>query len=133
MSSKTRNRNMDSKKTFAMLTLAGETIVLIGAVMWSWNPDWAVYTFVTGTCLFFAGRMLTPNNDENMVVKRLHTQQKAGALILLLAAITMTATPTWFLGYYVTKSAWLIPFVAFVIIEVYTTFRLAYLDNNKQK
>lgn len=116
-----------------MLTLAGETIVLIGTVMWSWNPDWAVYTFVTGTCLFFAGRMLTPNNDENMVVKRLHTQQKAGALILLLAAITMTATPTWFLGYYVTKSAWLIPFVAFVIIEVYTTFRLAYLDNNKQK
>ena len=116
-----------------MLTLAGETIVLIGAVMWSWNPDWAVYTFVTGTCLFFAGSMLTPNNDENMVVKRLHTQQKAGALILLLAAITMTATPTWFLGYYVTKSAWLIPFVAFVIIEVYTTFRLAYLDNNKQK
>ena len=124
---------MDSKKTLAMLTLAGETIVLIGAVMWSWNPDWAVYTFVTGTCLFFAGRMLTPNNDESMVVKRLHTQQKAGALILLLAAITMTATPTWFLGYYVTKSDWLIPFVAFVIIEVYTTFRLAYLDNNKQK
>ncbi len=124
---------MDRKKTLAFLTLAGETLVLAGALMWSWLADWAVYVFVVGTCMFFAGRMLTPTDSDNLNVKRLMTQQKAGALILLLSAITMIATPSWFLGYYLTKSAWFIPFLIFVVIEVYTTFRLAYIDNHQQK
>jgi tryptophan-rich sensory protein len=124
---------MGWRKTLTMLTLVGETMVLIGAVIWSWLPDLAVYVFVGGTCLFLAGRMLNPVQSDDITIRRLQTQQKVGALILLLAAITMVITPTWFLGYYLTKSAWLIPFLVFVIIEVYTTFRLSYLNNNQQK
>lgn len=124
---------MNKRKTLATLTLIGETMVLIGAVIWSWLPQWAVYVFVIGACLFFFGRMLASTQTENIATRRLLAQQKAGALFLLLSAVTMITTPTWFLGYYLTKSTWFIPFLIFVIIEVYTTFRLAYIDNNQQK
>lgn len=122
---------MDRKKALSFMTLAGETILLLGALIWSWHPDWAVYVFSAGTCLFFAGRMLTPNDSDSTTVRRLLTQQKIGALILLLSAVAMIATPTWFMGYFLTRSTWFIPFLVFVIIEVYTTFRMAYLDNNR--
>ena len=121
---------MDRKKALSFLTLAGETILLVGALMWSWQPEWAVYVFSAGTILFLAGRMLSQNDSDNLSVRRLQTQQKVGALILLISAVAMIATPTWFMGYYLTRSTWFIPFLVFVIIEVYTTFRMAYLDNN---
>lgn len=124
---------MNNNKLLQMLSMVGETIVLIGAMMWSWVPEWAVYVFVTGSCMFFAGRMLSTTPTDDITIKRLLAQQKTGVLILLFSAITMIATPTWFFGYYITKSAWFIPFLIFVIIEVYTTFRLIYLDNKRQK
>ncbi len=124
---------MDKRKTLATLTLSGETMVLIGAVSWSWLPQGAVYVFVVGTCLFFLGRMLDSTPNDNIVARRLVYQQKVGAMFLLIAAVAMISTPTWFLGFYLTKSTWFIPFLIFVIIEVYTTFRLAYIDNNQQK
>jgi len=72
-------------------------------------------------------------------LRRLYTQRNTGTIILLLAAILMF-THQYInqqeLGDYIIKAtptAWLLPFVVFVAIELYTAIRIPSQHNKEQE
>lgn len=122
----------------------GELLVLIGALMWMFQPGimlgtreiGAGWVFGAGSVLFAIGRILgaqgdyaqSQNTSQDFRLRRLYRQRMAGTLILLLAALLINIRSGFYFGYFVTRSLWQVPFVAFVIIELYTAFRIPYLE-----
>ncbi len=128
---------MNKDRTWAYLEMAGGWLMLLGALMWISGMTWIPYIFAFGVLLMVIGR-LTQSNDsvlektapENRQrVVRLFRQRTIGLLFLVLAAVLMCMPAPMHLyqGIYIMKSSWLMPFLCFSVIEVYTTFRLSRL------
>ena len=115
-----------------MLALAGETLVLAGAALWLFLPYFAAYILSVGTALFIVGRMASSEGDGPKasdrslppVIRHLHRQRILSYILLTLAAVCIHLPAGFYFGIYMRRSMWLVPFIAFVVIEVYTAFRL---------
>ena len=119
-------------KTLNMLAMVGETIVVLGAAMWLPWPDVAAWMLATGAALFIIGRMAGSDGDgqkaadrsSTPVVRHLYRQRILSYILLTLAAVAIHLPAGFYFGIYMRRSMWLVPFIAFVVIEVYTAFRL---------
>ena len=119
-------------KTLNMLAMVGETIVVLGAAMWLPWPDMAAWVLATGAALFIIGRMAGSDGDgqkaadrlSTPVVRHLYRQRILSYILLTLAAVAIHLPAGFYFGIYMRRSMWLVPFIAFVVIEVYTAFRL---------
>lgn len=113
------------------VTISGEILIVIGTALWitGWEP--VKYIFAIGALIFATGRLLMPHEGNNVTLRRLYTQQNIGAIFAIISALLMffydKLNGFEITDYVVraTKSAWLLPFVIFVVLEVYTTFRLS--------
>lgn len=87
-------------------------LVIIGAMLWM--QHWAVvpYIYALGAALFIFGRLKLG-------------MSKAAPMWLAASAALMFVTHTIYLGYdiYILPSSWLVPFIGFVVNEVYHAFR----------
>ena len=108
--------------------MAGETLVVISAALWITQMPWVPYLFAVGAVVFAVGRFMQPIDDTTVTLKRLFRQRQLGVIFLLLTAAVMFLRPGFYyvMGYnvFVAKSTWLITFVIFCILEVYTAFRI---------
>ncbi len=96
----------------------GEILVIIGAAVWITGWKGAAYVFTAGTVMFAVGRLLEKHPEtQNIVLRRLYRQQTIGVFMLMVAAGMM-------LFYTPARSAWLIPFIVFTIVELYSAFRI---------
>lgn len=126
-------------KVLPLLASLGELLLLAGAIAWMPQRTWGQSLFTIGALLFATGRLLGPQGDyaqstnpENAIpLRRLYRQRLIGTVMLLLSAASMCRAGTFIHGYYLSRASWLIPFVPFVIIELYTAFRLPQLANEK--
>ena len=126
-------KKMDKTKLSINIANTGETLVVLGAALWitGWAPT--PYIFAFGTLLFAIGRLLEPRpQDAGITLRRLFTMRFIGIIVLAISAALMFVYESLNgieVGDYVvnsTPAAWLLPFFIFVVLEVYTTFRIAY-------
>jgi len=108
--------------------IIGETLAAITSALWITGWEWVKYIFLVSACVFAFARFMENTDKNDITIRRLYKERKIGAAFLLLAAVVMVAAPFYFFGYYILKSTWILPFVIFAIFEVYTTFRISYLE-----
>lgn len=116
-----------------MSAISGEMMIIVGAALWITGWEGSKYIYALGTLLFATGRLLSAHsgNDSRIVLRRLYIQQNVGAIFALVSAILMffyeKLNGIEVFDYVVrsTSSAWLLPFFIFVLLEVYTTFRIS--------
>ena len=88
------------------------------------------YVFAVGTLLFAIGRLLEKHPQSTITLRRLYTQRIIGVVVLVLAALLMffyeriNGFEISDYKVHATASAWLLPFFIFVVIELYTAFRI---------
>jgi hypothetical protein len=67
-------------------------------------------------------------DPRELTMRRLYHQRVFGIVALILATVFMWLPVGFYAGMYVGKTAWLIPFVFFVVVEVYTVFRISAVE-----
>ena len=119
---------MVSEKVLGYMEMTGETLVVIASALWITQMAWVPYVFACGAIVFAIGRMMQNTETDNLTLRRLYRQRHMGIIILLITAAVMFLHPGFYnvMGYnvHVAKSTWLITFIVFCIIEVYTAFRI---------
>lgn len=119
-----------NNKAFANLEMIGETLVVLAAAMWIMKLEWIPIVFCVGAIFTAVGRFgMVQDTKGSTTLKRLFRQRKWAVVFLLVSSALMFVTGTQYLAYniYLFPSSWLIFFVIFVVIEVYTTVRILYL------
>lgn len=122
-----------NNKAFANLEMVGETVVVLAAAMWITHLSIIPIAFAVGAILMAVGRFAQVQNADTLVLKRLYRQRKWAVVLLLISAVFMFVTHTTYVGYnmYVFPSSWIIFFVMFAVIEIYTTCRLLHVTKEK--
>ncbi len=124
-------------KKLGFMEMGGEFLVVFCALLWISRMLWVPYGFALGTILFSIGRLAqgnegilaeTPEKNQLTMI-RLIRQRNISIVFLMLAAVFMLVKTPMHLyeGFYLLKSSWLVPFICFTVIEVYTTFRMSHL------
>ena len=115
---------MEKNKIFNIIACVGEVLVIVGAMVWITGSGVANYLYAAGAAIFSIGRLSEKSEKGSIVLARLYGQRTLGVIVLLLSAVVMNLRPGFYLGMYLRSTAWLIPFVVFVVIELYTAFRI---------
>ena len=125
------------QKLVGYMEMGGETLVVLFAALWITHMDFVPYGFAVGCVLFSVGRLAQgeekilaeTRHEKQLNMRRLLRQRNIGTIILLLSAALMFVRHTQHLtqDVYLFPSTWLVPFVCFVVIEVYTAFRIPHL------
>ena len=131
---------MDKDKILGIVEVVGLCLVMVAACVWVFPKEdtrfWADVVMSVGTLLLTLGRfMQTPfylkypvTDPKELTLRRLYHQRVFGIIGLILATVFMWMPAGFNAGMYVGKTAWLIPFVFFVVIEVYTVFRVSSVE-----
>lgn len=127
---------MNKEKFLGYVELAGLSVVLIAAVVWIMNHAVAGVLLAVGTVLLVVGRFLqTPfyakyplHDKRELTLRRLYHQRVFGAVALVLAAVLMNLPAGFYYGVWVGVSSWLLLFMFYVVVEVYTAFRISSVD-----
>jgi hypothetical protein len=117
-------KTMSKEKIYNYISCVGEVLVIIGAMIWVTRTPIANYVFAAGATVFAIGRLNEKKEEGSIVLARLYGQRTFGIVALLFAAVVMNLHEGFYLGMYLRPTAWLIPFVVFVVAEVYTAFRI---------
>lgn len=119
-----------------LMEMAGETLVVIGAAAWLPLRDVAMWVFAVGVVLMAVGRFAqepfylryAQRDPKELTMRRLYHQRVFGMVALVLAAVVMWLPAGFYSGLYVGPTSWLVLFVIFVVIEVYTIFRISSVE-----
>ena len=123
------------------MAMAGELMVLAASALWITAWKGTGWLFAAGVVLFAIGRLAGAQGDAarsqdynlSLTVRRLYRQRMTGVFVLMLSAILINLHQGFYaFGVYLRPSVWLIPFVVFVIIEVYTAFRIPVAEKNNE-
>lgn len=129
-------KKMNKEKVLGYVEVAGLTLVLVAAASWLFSHAVAGIVLAAGTVMLAVGRFLqTPfyakysvRDPRELTLRRLYHQRVFGIIALILAAALMNMPAGFYYGVWLGASSWLILFVFFVLIEVYTAFRISSVD-----
>lgn len=105
------------------------------------HPLWVCVLFSIGVVLLTLNRFMGPESDfqqskdtrKQLAIRRLYRQRCVGTLVLYLSVLLLFLHEGFYYGYYLRKSSWLLPFIVFTVIELYTAFRLPSLEEKSRK
>jgi len=125
-------------KLFPTLAIIGEILVLAAAMLWASTPKAAGWLLIAAAVLFIVGRMSGPSGDYKrstdldapLTLRRLYRLRVTGYLFLAFATILMNTPGGFYWGIYLRPSLWLVPFVIFAVLEIYTAFRIPAEEKN---
>ena len=127
-------------KILGIIEVVGLTLVVLAAALWVLPQDstrlMASIGMAVGTVALVFGRFLqTPfylkypmTDPRELTMHRLYHQRVFGIVALILSTVLMWLPVGFYAGMYVGKTSWLIPFVFFVVVEVYTVFRISAVE-----
>jgi hypothetical protein len=128
------------QKILGIIEVVGLTLVVVAAALWVLPQDstrlMAAVGMAVGTVALVVGRfMQTPfylkypvTDPRELTMRRLYHQRVFGIVALIIATVLMWMPAGFYAGMYVGKTSWLIPFVFFVVVEVYTVFRVSAVE-----
>ncbi len=131
---------MNKERILGLVEAAGLALVVIAAGMWVFPKGdirfIACCIMSVATVVLACGRfMQTPfyekypmSDPRELTLRRLYHQRVFGIVGLIVACVFMWMPVGFYAGMYVGETAWLIPFVFFVVIEVYTVFRISAVE-----
>lgn len=127
---------MKKDKVWGYVEIVGELLVTVGAVVWMPLRVIAPWIFAVGVTLFAVGRFLQtpfylkyPERDpRELTLRRLYNQRVIAMVALVLSAVLMFMPVGFYYGVYLGTMSWLVMFVVFVVVEVYTVFRISAVD-----
>lgn len=101
-------------------------------------PLWACLMFTVGVLMLTLNRFIGNESDfgrsrnrrMSMSVRRLYRQRCVGTVVLFLSVAILLMHEGFYYGIYLRKINWLLPFIIFVIIELYSAFRLPNIEKN---
>lgn len=128
---------MNKEKALGYIELAGLASVCVGAATWIVNHNLGSIIMAVGTLALLIGRFFqTPFytkysilDPKELTLRRLYHQRVFGIIALILATALMFTPQGFYFGVWVGATSWLVLFVIFVVIEVYTAFRISAVDN----
>ncbi len=119
------------------MEIAGETLIILAVALWITHAAWVPYLFAASVVIFSVGRLAQGNDrilaevpqEKQLQAVRLLRQRYFGIAFLFLTSALMFANAPMriFQDIYIMKSSWLVPFICFSVIEVYTAFRIPQL------
>lgn len=127
-------------KILGIIEVVGLTLVVLAAALWVLPQDstrlMTSIGMAVGTVALVFGRFLqTPfylkypmTDPRELTMRRLYHQRVFGIVALILSTVLMWLPVGFYAGMYVGKTSWLIPFVFFVVVEVYTVFRISAVE-----
>lgn len=132
---------MKKDKLMGYVEMAGETLVVTGAAAWLPLRNLAMIIFAAGTVLMAIGRFAqtpsyqkySPVDPKVLTLRRLYRQRMMGMVALILSAIIMNMPQGFHFGLYVAPASWLVTFIIFAIIEVYTAFRISAVEKDNKE
>ena len=128
------------QKVLGIIEVVGLMLVVVAAALWALPQEEmrlvASVGMTVGTVALVFGRFLqTPfylkypvTDPRELTMRRLYHQRVFGIVALILATLLMWLPAGFYAGMYVGKTSWLIPFVFFVVVEVYTIFRISAVE-----
>jgi hypothetical protein len=131
---------MNKAKILGIIEVVGLTLVVLAVVLWALPQEgtrsFAAVGLAVGTVALVIGRFLqTPfylkypvNDPRELTMRRLYHQRVFGIVALILATVMMWLPVGFYAGIYLGKTSWLVPFVFFVVVEVYTIFRISAVE-----
>lgn len=127
---------MTKDRMLGLQEAVGETLVVVGAAVWLPLRDVAMWVFAVGVVLMAVGRFAqepfylryAQRDPKELTMRRLYHQRVFGMVALVLAAVVMWLPAGFYSGLYVGPTSWLVLFVIFVVIEVYTIFRISAVE-----
>ena len=127
-------------KILGIIEVVGLTLVVLAAALWVLPQDntrlMVSIGMAVGTVALVFGRFLqTPfylkypmTDPRELTMRRLYHQRVFGIVALILSTVLMWLPVGFYAGMYVGKTSWLITFVFFVVVEVYTVFRISAVE-----
>lgn len=124
-----------NNKFFANIEMVGETLVILAAAMWITHIEFIPYVYAVGAIFTFVGKCVPNQKHDTMALERLFSLRKLGSIFLLISAGLMFLKGTTYVGYnvYLFKSSWLMFFVMFCVVEIYTSIRILLLTRKNNK
>jgi hypothetical protein len=128
------------QKILGIIEVVGLTLVVVAAALWAFPMEnlhsLSLWGMSLGTVALVVGRfMQTPfylkypvTDPRELTMRRLYHQRVFGIVALIIATVLMWMPAGFYAGMYVGKTSWLIPFVFFVVVEVYTVFRVSAVE-----
>lgn len=128
------------QKILGIIEVVGLTLVVVAAALWAFPSEnlrsLSLWGMSLGTVALVVGRfMQTPfylkypvTDPRELTLRRLYHQRVFGIVALILATVMMWLPVGFYAGMYLGKTSWLIPFVFFVVVEVYTVFRISAVE-----
>ena len=128
------------QKILGIIEVVGLTLVVVAAALWTFPMEnlrsLSLWGMSLGTVTLVVGRfMQTPfylkypvTDPRELTLRRLYHQRVFGIVALILATVMMWLPVGFYAGMYLGKTSWLIPFVFFVVVEVYTVFRISAVE-----
>lgn len=127
---------MGKDRFLGCLELLGLILVISAACMWV--VPVALIRLAAGVVMAVAavllalGRFLPKpfyhdfplHDSRNLTLRRLYHQRVFGTIALAVAAVLMLMPADFYAGVWVGRSSWMLPFFFFVVVEVYTAFRI---------
>ena len=131
---------MNKARILGIIEVVGLTLVVLAVALWALPQEgtrsFAAVGLAMGTVALVIGRFLqTPfylkyplNDSRELTMRRLYHQRVFGIVALILATVMMWLPVGFYAGMYLGKTSWLVPFVFFVVVEVYTIFRISAVE-----
>ena len=128
------------QKILGIIEVVGLTLVVVAAALWAFPMEnlrsLSLWGMSLGSVALVVGRfMQTPfylkypvTDPRELTLRRLYHQRVFGIVALILATVMMWLPVGFYAGMYLGKTSWLIPFVFFVVVEVYTVFRISAVE-----
>lgn len=129
---------MNREKVLGYVEAAGLLVVVGATAGWIVNHSVGGALMAIGTVLLAVGRFFqtpfyakySPTDPKELTLRRLYHQRVFGIIALVISATLMNTPAGFYYGVWVGPSSWLLLFVFFVVIEVYTVFRISAVDKS---
>ena len=93
---------------------------------------WIRILFALGVVLLTINRFFgdesdwrqSKRSDKPLTLRRLYRQRCVGVVVLYLSIVLLFLPEGFYYGVYLRRISWLLPFIVFTVIELYSAFRI---------
>ena len=132
------------RQSLKFMGFAGPIVILISAILYIVFPSYNLpigILFTLGVIMLTLNRFIGTESDfsrskdktKNLTLRRLYRQRCVGVLVLYISCVILFMHEGFYYGVYFRRINWLIPFIVFTVIELYTAFRIPAVEAKSAK
>ena len=123
-------------RTFLKLSgYIGPVLLVVAALLFIILNSYALWIrvlFALGVVLLTINRFFgdesdwrqSKRSDKPLTLRRLYRQRWVGVVVFYLSVVLLFLPEGFYYGIYLRRISWLLPFIVFTVIELYSAFRI---------